>query len=274
MHAIGYVGLLQLKQVVLDLLYGLLGHFLPKEIPVQPEFLDPIHNPPKLLLGELNTPSGRLVVVIYQDRELTVLPIGPSLLHGRNEVIDDHPSSSPLGLHPFANVVHDVRVEIGQILDQHLRRAGLAEPRLFAGEPFVGAVRSQRDDSIGLELTLQPEVEGRVLVVRPELRGMIQLHRVVTPAPWRLGDQDDIAQVHVRNDDLPVLHHDRGVVRLPPFCLKPLPVRLVQVRMPPQILVQRQANDSSLANELVKLAGSPRANVASAAEHLLLDRIL
>ena len=86
-----------------------------------------------------------LVILIEQDLQLPKFAIGSGLGHWRNKVIDNYSGAATLGLGPFAGIVNDVGIDIGQIpraISERLRNA----PRTAEGDdadPEIAKLRRE-----------------------------------------------------------------------------------------------------------------------------------
>ena len=85
-------------------------------------------------------------------------------------MVDDDSSATALGLDAFADVVHDIGIDVRDVGEQHFRRAVRAQARLLARQPLVSGMGTEMDHGIGSERMPDPQVRSRVLMVRVDDR--------------------------------------------------------------------------------------------------------
>ena len=110
-----------------------------------------------------------------------------------NDVIDHHPHPAPLGLQPFSHIIHDIGINVGQILNQQFRRIFRGKANFLAGQPFMGAMGADMGHGISLELMFQPEIEGDVLMVGCNGGVVVEFFDILLPAPRWLGGKKNIS---------------------------------------------------------------------------------
>ncbi len=190
-----------------NLLHCRVVYLFEKKVLVHAQFSYNFFNPLQFPHGQGLVPGQGIVIFVNETGQGTVLFIRPGPFHRWNEMVDNHSPAPPFCLYSFTNIIHDIGIKIGQILDEDFRGTGPAQACLFPGKPFVGAVFSKMDDCIRLKLRFQPEIKGSILMMWPELGGMIKFHRVITPSPRRLGKKDNISQVHAGYNNFTVPDH-------------------------------------------------------------------
>src|SRR5439155_2595544 len=142
-----------------------------------------------------------LVILIEQELQLPKFAIGSGLGHWRNKVIDNYSGAATLGLGPFAGIVNDVGIDIGKILEDYLRKAGGAQGRAFAWQPFEIAVLAQLDNGMSAEDFANPPIEGQVIVRRWQIGAVIHSGRILIITPRRLNADKDVSKEQTRNGE-------------------------------------------------------------------------
>ena len=148
-----------------------------------------------------------------------------------------------LGLASLGDVVHDVGVYHGQVLDQYGRPATIdGYAALLSRGPLLGAVLAQVDDEIRAKIVLEPEVEGDVLVMGRNVLVVIKDGIVLEPSPRGLGREDYVPEGELGDHEvlaaLVLVDHDLSGSRPPPLGHLVLLIR-IEGAEPSHILVHR-----------------------------------
>ena len=88
----------------------------------------------------------------------------------RRMLTPDEINKLHIGLDAFADVVHDIGIDVRDVGEQHFRRAVRAQARLLARQPLVSGMGTEMDHGIGSERMPDPQVRSRVLMVRVDDR--------------------------------------------------------------------------------------------------------
>ncbi len=134
----------------------------------------------------------------YRLQKVGQIPVEPCSNDRGRQMRDHRCASPPLCLRTLCDVIHNVRIDHRNILDQYcgptvLRR----QSGLLAGKPLLRAVLSEMHDLIrtepaGFLLLLKPEIERDVLVVRRDVSVVVQHRVVLKPAACRLWRKDHV----------------------------------------------------------------------------------
>ena len=119
-----------------------------------------------------------------------------------------HRTPAPFGGERFAQVVHDVGVDIGQIAQGQQRIVLTGQSTLFARRPLQGAVRTHMHHGVCTQLCAQPQVGGQIVVAQwhagavanaffTQLGRRTRCHFMAQ----RLRHDNDIAQQHAGNNE-------------------------------------------------------------------------
>ncbi len=119
-------------------------------------------------------------------------------------------------------------------------RASGRERERLAGQPLERAVLAEVHDRVGAPDALDPPVAGQVVVRRRQLGVVVDPDRVVAvPARWLDGDEH-VAQLEPGHDEVGSVDVAVAGWR-PPALLDRLAQRRRQVRVPGEVVVDRQA---------------------------------
>ncbi len=117
----------------------------------------------------------RLFIKGYKLIYLCIFFIKTGHLYGRYHVVDDYSIPPPLGLEPLSDIIHKVRINIRNVLHQYIRGAIFRQSYLFTRSPLQGAMFAKVDNRIYFKLMLQPEIEGKILVVGRQRYIMVKM---------------------------------------------------------------------------------------------------
>jgi hypothetical protein len=166
-------------------------------------------------------------------------------------------AAAALGGRGFAEVVHDVRVDVGQVAEREQRIVLHREPTLLARRPFDRAVRAHVHDRARAELRAQPQVRRQVAVAERNGRAVVDLlglarHLRTGLEARRLAQHDDVAELHARDDE-GLLARDgpqhRRFLRRPPVGLDAALRLHRQCAKPRDVARQRQRIGQSLVEQ-------------------------
>ena len=156
---------------------------------------------------------------VHQLLQLGDVAVGISGGHRRYQVVDDGGVGAPFRLGAFAGVVDDERVEQRNIVQRHLRVAGLRQTDALARQPFQSAMLADMDHRIRPKHLAQPAVIGDVMVRRRQIRVVIDRDGVGAKAARRLQPHEHIAHRQPGNGQ-PVAGAIDLARRIPPGILQ------------------------------------------------------
>ena len=209
----------------------------------------------------------------------------PALDEGRHHVIDHGRHAAPARDQALPHDVDVVDVEIGQVPQQSVRSVGGAQSHRLAVEPLQRAVRADVNDGVGAKAAAvlrlaQPEVGGRVLVVRRQVVGVVELGQILAPTPRRLRQQGDVAEANDGHHELPLGaadarsgSHDFRRFRRPPVRHHLRPEFRSDRVQPAAVHVHADTDGIAAVEHPVELSRRVAPHVPGAVEHLLQQHI-
>ncbi|SCG10355.1 hypothetical protein GA0115255_128022 [Streptomyces sp. Ncost-T6T-2b] len=122
-------------------------------------------------------------------------------------MVDERGVDAALRLRTLARVVHQERVDQGEIAEGGVRAAGGGEARVLAGQPLQVAVLAQVDHRVRAETVVlggsgDPAVRGQVVVGRREIGVVVDRDRVLAEAARRLDEDEQVPAPQGREDDV------------------------------------------------------------------------
>ncbi|MNX56114.1 hypothetical protein D3C86_868990 [compost metagenome] len=188
--------------------------------------------------------------------------------HGRR-MAHHRRAAAALGGGRLAEVVHDVRVDVGHVAQREQRIVLYREPALLACRPLDRAVRAHMHQRIGAEAAAQPEISREVAVAQRHGRAVVDLLRLVGHLragleARRLAQHDHLAELHARHHEGRCAghgpQHRRGLGRAPVGFDAALRVG-GQRAEPREVLRQRQRVGQALVEQRLQRVAALRGRV-------------
>ena len=159
------------------------------------------------LLHRLGRAALEFEIVLQLDADLLEIAVRITSGHGRRHVAYQDGLGPPLGLNPLAGIVHGVRVQVRDSVQDVVRVAFVGKAHVQSRKPFQGAVGAHVEYHVRLEDVPYPPVVGVVLVLG-EQEGIVDvLLHVLRPAPHGLIADEHVALEQSRDYDLPAIGH-------------------------------------------------------------------
>ena len=141
-------------------------------------------------------------VLVKQLLQASNIPIRLRPGHGRNHVVDQGGVGAPLRLGALTRVIHQERVDERQLMNRLIRVAPVGQAGVLPRQPLHVAVLAHVHDSVRPKHLTQPKIGAQIVVVRGQIRVVVNPHRVIAKPARRLHHHHHIAELQAGNINL------------------------------------------------------------------------
>ena len=224
---------------------------------------DVAHQIKDLCLQQLQPPrimARGLVKFINQRLEIPQRPVAFGPGQRRRQMVDDHSRAAPLGLCPLARIIDDERIDMRHRAEHRFRITRPRQGQRLARQPFEIAVFAHMDDRMGVEMTAQPGIEGKIAMRRHQIRRVITGLRIDVIAARRLDADHHIAKAQ-KPEPEGAVPEERVVLRRTPALADRLLDRRIEPGEKGLIIAQGQLLAAvALSPQCIGRTGFQRAN--------------